>query len=233
MAAFGLTYSTWLGIIWPLLAVSIGFLLVYLIWFVKEDEIQLESIKESIKVSRITRYVVPYVLGIAGVMAGIHFLWCFGLLTLYYMTVTATFDYQKILKYIDWKLLGFIAVIIAMANYTRVYSPIINDTLIKSGLDITTTGGFLLVSLMSFIGSFLLGSSSRFAAITVLLVSIYGIAYLPWFFAVDFCGYILSPMHKCLAIGKGYFKTPLKYYLTVLITWCSIVVLTGGVMLYA
>ena len=233
MAAFGLTYSTWLGIIWPLLAVSIAFILAYLIWFVKEEEIQLEGIKDDIKVSRITRYVVPYVLGIAGVMAGIHFLWCFGLLTLYYMTVTTTFDYQKILKYIDWKLLGFIAIIIVMANIAQRDSHLIYEALKTSGLDITSTGGFLLISLMSFIGSFILGSSSRFAAITVLLVSIYGIAYLPWFFAVDFCGYILSPMHKCLAIGKGYFKTPLKYYLTTLITWCSIVVLTGGVLLYA
>ena len=142
MAAFGLSYSAWLGIIWPLLAVSIAFILAYLIWFVKEDEIKLEGIRDDIKVSRITRYVVPYVLGIAGVMAGIHFLWCFGLLTLYYMTVTATFDYEKILKYIDWKLLGFIAVIIAMANYTRVYSPLIHETLNNSGLDITSTSGF-------------------------------------------------------------------------------------------
>ena len=154
-------------------------------------------------------------------------------LTLYYMTVTTTFDYQKILKYIDWKLLGFIAIIIVMANIAQRDSHLIYEALKTSGLDITSTGGFLLISLMSFIGSFILGSSSRFAAITVLLVSIYGIAYLPWFFAVDFCGYILSPMHKCLAIGKGYFKTPLKYYLTTLITWCSIVVLTGGVLLYA
>ena len=232
MAAFGLTYGAWFGIIWPLLAVSVAFILGYLIFFVKEDGIELDGIKKEIKISRITRYVVPYVLGIAGVMAGIHFLWVFGLLTLYYMSVTGTFDYKKILSYIDWKLLGFIAVIIAMANYARVYSPLIHETLYNSGLDITSPTGFWLISLMSFIGSFILGSSSRFAAITVLLVSVYGLAYLPWFFAVDFCGYILSPMHKCLAIGKGYFKTPLKYYLTTLITWCSMVILIGGVMLW-
>jgi hypothetical protein len=176
---------------------------------------------------------VPYVLGIASVMAGIHFLWVFGLLTLYYMMITGTFDYKKIISYLDFKLLGFIAIIIAMSNYAQLYSPLIHETLYNSGLDITSYTGFVLVSALSFAGAFILGSSSRFAAITVLLVSIYGIEYLPWFFAVDFCGYILSPMHKCLAIGKGYFKTPLKYYLTILITWCSLVMITGGVLLYA
>ncbi len=230
MAAFGLTYGAWFGIIWPLLAVSIAFLLAYLIWFVKEDDIDFYQGGE-VKISRITRYVVPYVLAIAGVMAGFNFLWVFGLLTLYYMSVTGTFDYKKLISYLDWKLLGFVAVIIGMANIVQRDAPLIYEALYSSGIDITSYTGFAIVSALSFLGAFVLGSSSRFGAITVLLTSIYGLEYLPWFFAVDFSGYILSPMHKCLAIGKGYFKTPLKYYLTVLISWCAIVVIAGGLTL--
>jgi hypothetical protein len=52
-----------------------------------------------------------------------------------------------------------------------------------------------------------MGSSSRFAAVTVLLSSIYGIEHLPWFFAVDLAGYLVSPMHKCAAIEMLYFQT--------------------------
>ena len=89
-----------------------------------------------------------------------------------------------------------------------------------------------LITLLSFLGAFALGYSSRFGAITVILTSIYGIEYLPWFFAVDFAGYILSPMHKCVAIGKMYFGTKLSDYAKLLAGWALVLVTTSGVMLY-
>ena len=67
----------------------------------------------------------------------------------------------------------------------------------------------------------------------VILTSLYGLAYLPWFFAVDFAGYILSPMHKCVAIGKMYFGTSLSYYGKLLGGWALLLVAISGVMLYA
>ena len=38
-------------------------------------------------------------------------------------------------------------------------------------------------------------------------------------FAVDFSGYMLSPMHKCVAIGKMYFGTKLSHYVKILGVW--------------
>jgi hypothetical protein len=67
----------------------------------------------------------------------------------------------------------------------------------------------------------------------VILTSLYGIQYLPWFFAVDFAGYILSPMHKCVAIGKMYFGTSLTYYGKLLGGWALLLIALSGVMLYA
>jgi|TARA_X000000950_G_scaffold7111_1_gene7751 hypothetical protein len=229
MAAFGLTYAQFMGIIWPLLAVSVAFILAYLIWGVKESDVELGDCETEIKVSRITRYVFPYIAGVGAIIAGIDFLWAFGSLTVYYMLCTKTFDIPKLIKYVDWKLVAWVAVIIALANFARENTDAIKAYLESTGLDINTTTGFTLLSLLSFGGAFALGSSSRFGALTVLMASIYGIEYLPWFFAVDFVGYLISPMHKCVAIGMLYFGTKLSYYATILGAWGVLVIATAGI----
>jgi len=231
MAAFGLTYAQWFGIIWPLLAVSIAFIIAYLVWGVKESEVELGDCGTEIKVSRITRYVFPYIAGVVAIIAGINFIWAFGTLTLYYMICTQTFNFKKLFGYVDWKLVAWVAAIIVAANYAVQNTEAIKTFLESSGLDIKTTSGFVMLSLASFAGAFALGSSSRFGALTVLMSSIYGIEYLPWFFAVDFVGYLISPMHKCVAIGMLYFGTKLRYYATILGAWGSLVIIAGGLTL--
>lgn len=231
MAAFGLTYTAFIGIIWPLLAVSVAFIVAYLVWGVKESDIELNDCTREIKVSRITRYVLPYIAGVSAIIAGINFLWAFGALTAYYMVVTRTFDIPKLLRFVDWKLIAWVALIIFAANVVRENTEAIKTFLESSGLDINTVSGFVLLSLASFAGAFALGSSSRFGALTVLMASIYGIEYLPWFFAVDFVGYLISPMHKCVAIGMLYFGTKLRYYVTILGAWGGLVILAGGLTL--
>ena len=232
MAAFGLSYGAWIGIIWPLLAVTIAFILAYLIWGVKETDIELKDCETDIKISRITRYVFPYIAGVGAIIAGIDFIWAFGSLTIYYMFCTRTFDLKKLLGYVDWKLVGWVALIIVAANYAVSNTDNIKAFLGNAGLDINTASGFVLLSLFSFAGAFALGSSSRFGAITVLMASIYGIEYLPWFFAVDFVGYLISPMHKCVAIGMLYFGTKLRYYMTILGLWGGSVIATAGLITY-
>ena len=147
------------------------------------------------------------------------------------MIVTKTFDIPKLLKYVDWKLVAWVALIICLANIVRTNTNEIKDFLGNTGLDINTLSGFTILSLLSFAGAFALGSSSRFGAITVILSSIYGIEYLPWFFAVDFVGYLVSPMHKCVAIGMLYFGTKLRYYMAILGGWGGLVILAGGLTL--
>ena len=232
MAAFGLSYGAWIGLIWPLLAVSIVFILAYLIWGVKESDIELKDCETDIKISRITRYVFPYIAGVGAIIAGIDFIWAFGSLTIYYMFCTRTFDLQKLVGYVDWKLIGWVALIIVAANLAVQNTDNIKNFLGSAGLDINTVSGFALLSLFSFAGAFALGSSSRFGAITVLMASIYGLEYLPWFFAVDFVGYLISPMHKCVAIGMLYFGTKLRYYATILGIWGGSVIATAGLITF-
>ena len=222
MAAFGLSYGAFIGLIWPLIAMTFVYTLSYLIFFVKDTDIKLKRGEDEIKISRITRYVFPYILGIAAVISGVNFLFVFSVLTIYYMIVTRTFDFKKLLRYVDWSIVAWVAGSIFLSNIVREHTNEITTFLGTTGLDITTTFGFMAISGLSFIGAFALGSSSRFGAITVLLASIYGIEYLPWFFAVDFAGYILSPMHKCVAIGKLYFGTKLSTYVKILSGWAGV-----------
>ena len=229
MAAFGLSYGAFMSMMWPLLAVSIAFIIAYLVWGVKESDVILEDCKTEIKVSRITRYVFPYIAGVGAIIAGANFLWAFGTLTVYYMFCTRTFDLKKLLGFVDWKLIGWVALIIIAANFARENTEAIKVYLESSGLDINTVSGFILLSLASFAGAFALGSSSRFGALTVIMASIYGIEYLPWFFAVDFVGYLVSPMHKCVAIGMLYFGTKLRYYVTILGIWGGLVISVAGI----
>jgi len=229
MAAFGLSYGAFMSMMWPLLAVSIAFIIAYLVWGVKESDVVLGDCKTEIKVSRITRYVFPYIAGVGAVIAGVNFLWAFGTLTVYYMFCTRTFDLKKLLGFVDWKLIGWVALIIVAANFARENTDAIKAYLENSGLDINTVSGFTLLSLASFAGAFALGSSSRFGALTVIMASIYGIEYLPWFFAVDFVGYLVSPMHKCVAIGMLYFGTKLRYYITILGIWGGLVISVAGI----
>ena len=231
MAAFGLTYAQWIGIIWPLLAITIIFILAYLIFGVKETDVELKDIGEEVKVSRITRYLLPYIFGVAAIIYGIDFLWAFGSLTVYYMVVTKTFDISKLFSYVDWKIIIWVAVIIFAANLARQNTDAIKTFLSDTGMDINTWTGFLYLTAISFAGSFALGSSSRFGALMIIMTSIYGIQYLPWFFAIDFVGYLISPMHKCVTIGMLYFGTKLRYYITILGMWGGLVIATAALTL--
>ena len=233
MAAFGLSYTAFLGIMWPLIAATFAYIIWYLVYMVKDTDIALAETKKKIKVSRITRYVFPYIMGVSAVIAGVNFLWAFGLLTLYYIIVTQTFNWKKLLGYVDWKIIAWVAIIILLANTTRLYTGEIKEFIGSTGIDMNSPVGFGAISLLAFGFAWILGSSSRFGAIMVILTSLYGIQYLPWFFAVDFAGYILSPMHKCVAIGKMYFGTSLTYYGKLLGGWALLLIALSGVMLYA
>lgn len=125
------------------------------------------------------------------------------------------------LTYINWSAILVLAVIIALGNFAKGYTDQIK-AIVESGV-----ANFAVVSALAFGGSLALGSSSRFAAITAICVTVYGIEYLPWFFAIDYAGYMLSPAHKCLTVGKMYFGTPLRDYYKAIGILCGALILTS------
>jgi len=231
MAALGLSYGAVLYNLLPLLIVSLGLVFAYIAFWVKEDDIELNISKEHFKVSQIIRNVFPFVVAIGVAIAGVNPVIVFGILTLYYCTLTLTWDWKKLLSFVDWKLLAWVALIIIVANITRENTDAVKSYLESTMFDINTVTGFITISALSLGSAFLFGSSGRFAAITTILTLVYGIEYFVWFFALDFIGYLVSPMHKCMAIGKLYFDTPWKRYANALGVWASLLVISGGLTL--
>lgn len=231
MAALGIGYGAVLYHLLPLLIVSLGLVFWYIAYRVKEEDIQLNISAGHFKISQILRNVFPFLAAIGIAIAGVHPAIVFGLLVLYYMILTMTWDIKKLFSYVDFKLIAWVAGLIILANITRSYTDDINTYLENSAFDITTVSGFLTISALSLGASFLFGSSSRFAAITTILTLVYGVEYFVWFFALDYVGYLVSPAHKCMAIGKLYFGTPWKKYLSALGLWALLLVGAGGATL--
>ncbi len=122
---------------------------------------------------------------------------------------------------VDWQLIGLLAIIIIFGNFAKQYTDEIKVFTESAGLTL------IQMSVISFVGSFFLGSSSRFSALTVVATSIFGLEYLAWFFALDYAGYILSPVHKCCFIGWRYFNTSIVMYYKALVVMCIVVILSS------
>jgi hypothetical protein len=130
----------------------------------------------------------------------------------------------NIKKYINWNLLLTVFVVIVLSNIISTY----HDYFIGY---ISYYQNLFIVSCLGFLISIALGSSGKFIGITVLLTQLFGIEYFTLFFAVEYAGYLISPVHKCVAIGKMYFGTPIIEYMKVLGGWSILIILFGGLTL--
>jgi len=233
MGALGITYGVLMEQLAPLLIVSVALILGYIFLNVKEDDIVIREQDSEFKMSRMTRGVLPFFFAIGAIVYGMNPAWAFSAVTLYYMFLTMTWDYKKLLSYINWNVIATVAIVIVLANIAKGNTNEIKAFLSGTVFDFSTGWGVLAVSGLGFLGAFFLGSSSRFVAIAVLLASIYGSEYFLWFFAVEFAGYLVSPTHKCAAIGMTYFGTPFKKYVSVLGLWAASIIGTAGVLTFA
>ena len=211
IAAFGLTYAAWLGMIAPLLIVSLLFISWY-IWSQVHDPMFIA----------IGAYIYKSEWMIA----------CFGLLTLYYMFISQQWNMKKLLSYVRWDVLAWVGAVIVLGNYMKSYDSAWQNVLKTSVLDPHTLLGMTIISAIGFTSSFLMGSSGKFIAIAVIMSQVFGVQYFLWFFALDFAGYLLSPMHKCVMIGNRYFGTPIKTYYKALGTWAALLLITAGVLTF-
>ena len=112
----------------------------------------------------------------------------------------------NLLKSIKWDVPLFVGIVIIIGNLFKLYSDNI------TGFFLNYNSSIFFASVIAFVTSFILGSSSKFAGITTLLVSIFGINYLPLLFALGYAGYLISPTHKCLVITKTYFGLDMSFY---------------------
>jgi hypothetical protein len=234
IAAFGLTYAAWMTMIWPLLAVSLAFVIGYIFFMVKEEDIHIEHTGDF-KISAVLRNVVPFfaAIGVYIYNGGENNVFTiFGLLALYYCLITQTWDYKKIFSYINWQVVLTVAAAIILGNYFKSQEAMFKGLITGSALDPTTFVGMLSISAIGFIASFLMGSSGKYVAFAVLMAQVFGVEYFVWFFAVDYAGYLISPTHKCVAVGNRYFGTPLKTYYSALGLWAMLLLGTAALLTF-
>jgi len=231
IAAFGLTYIAFLELIWPLLALSLIYIGAYIYFQVDEKDIAIQP--TSFKMSSLTRNVFPMIIAIATYIAFNNFYLSFGLLALYYMILTSTWNLKKLHVYINWEVILTVGIVIVLGEYFKSYdSEFKNFIQTQSYINPETLVGMLAISVFGFGASFLMGSSSKFVALSVLMTQIFGLQYFLWFFAIDYAGYLLSPTHKCVMVGNRYFGTPYKDYYAVLLGWVLILLLTAGFFVF-
>jgi hypothetical protein len=231
IAVFGVSYMAFLGMIAPLLVVTLLYISWYLWYQIKEEEVAIEP--GNFKVSTVIRNIFPMFVAIGLYIYDKNWMIaCFGLLALYYVFLTQQWNPKKLLEYIKWDVILIVAIVIILGNYFKsqdaAFQSIIKNTLV----DPQTFVGMLMISSIGFIASFFMGSSGKFVAIAVLMAQIFGMEYFLWFFALDYTAYLLSPTHKCVMIGNRYFGTPLKTYYTALGSWGALMLIVAGLFTF-
>jgi hypothetical protein len=231
IAAFGITYTAWLGLVAPLLVVSLLFITWYIWSQVKDEEITITP--GTFKLSAVLRNVVPMFVAVGlYIYNSAWMISCFGFLTLYYIFISQQWNIKKLLSYVRWDVLAWVGAVIALGNYMKSYDAAWQSMLKASVLDPHTFVGMVAISAIGFIASFLMGSSGKFVAIAVLMSQVFGHEYFLWFFALDFAGYLISPTHKCVMIGNRYFGTPVGTYYRALGAWGVLLLATGAIFTF-
>lgn len=218
IAVLGLTYMQFMSYIWPLLLIS-GLYISYYILSLEDDEIDIEVKDGPINWKNIYLVVIPF---LATIMMCVFFTdYYFGFFTGFTLwLVYHSKSWGKLMDYINWELIWIVALVIILGNLVGSYYNVIEGYIKQYN----KPEYILVVSMISFLSSFLLGSSAKYASIVSLLTSVFGMHYFVLFFTLEYSAYLISPSHKCLPIGQKYFHTGFMTYLKALIIWISIMI---------
>ena len=215
MAVLGLSYMTFMSYVWPLLLITALYITFY-IMSLNDDEIDIEVKDEPINKKNMTLVVLPFLSTILISCFTPYYFLAFTVFTFYLISYSNS--WYKLLDYINWELLVIVAFVIILGNIANSNYDYI-ETFIKHYIP---TKNIILVSMIGFVASFLLGSSSKYAGIVSLLTAAFGMKYFVLFFTLEYSAYLISPSHKCLPIGQKYFHTGFMTYLKALIIWIAL-----------
>ena len=218
MAVLGLTYTTFMSYIWPLLLITFLYISYYIL-SLNDDEVDIEVKDDPINWKNIILVVVPFLTTILVSCFTPFYFAAFTTFTFYLIMYSKS--WSKLFNYINWELIWIVALVIILGNIIGSYSNEI-ENYIKL---YNNPKNILFICVISFLASFLLGSSAKYASIVSLLTSVFGMEYFVLFFTLEYSAYLISPSHKCLPIGQKYFHTGFLTYLKALIIWISIMIM--------
>ena len=224
MAGLGLTYPQFLAYTALPLFLYLTFLVVTVFTYIKEEDIAITEPSLSDEELPSVFHILPFFLGIA-LSVVFSPAWVFPFVALYYILLSKT-GLRTLFSFIRWDTLAFVALVIAAANVLKSNSGAIQDLLV---MKTANADDFVIVGaiLGGAAASFLMGSSSKYGGITVLLTVVLGIQYLPLILMADYIGYLLSPVHKCFIIVASYFNTPWVEFYRKIGMLCLLMALAG------
>ena len=234
MAALGLSYTQYMAHTIVPLIITLAFAGTFIFAYVKETDVEIIDSARIISWNRLLK-------GWGPIIATMIFLLTVNtkenpyLLSVWFPSLTCYYSYicndWKWGKYINWQFLGLAVVVLTLSAVMGELSEPVKEYL-KHISTIKIPGALYIASVVGFLASFAMGSSGKYAGLVSILVKGFGIQYLTWFLCVEYSGYIISPMHKCLLIGQQYFGTPLKKYYSILI-WLILALVGWGAITLA
>ena len=200
----GLTYYQFMSYMLIPALIAFIFCMVYIGFFVKQDEINFGPVPLKVDGRAIFSILVLIGVLVAGACQVPMLPLMGGCAVLLMWVNRKKINFKKVHTFLDWKLLLVAVGALLLSSVVGFYSKPILDFVNSHAGQLSLPA----IVCLSFFASFLMGSSAKFAAMTGALCLIYGLQYLPLFYLVDYCGYLVSPSHKCLPIAQQYFKTP-------------------------
>jgi hypothetical protein len=234
MAALGLSYTQYMAHTIVPLIITLAFAGTFIFAYVKETDVEIIDSARIISWNRLLK-------GWGPIIATMIFLLTVNtkenpyLLSVWFPSLTCYYSYicndWKWGKYINWQFLGLAVIVLTLSAVMGELSEPVKEYL-KHVSTIKVPGALYIASIVGFLASFAMGSSGKYAGLVSILVKGFGIQYLTWFLCVEYAGYIISPMHKCLLIGQQYFGTPFRKYYSILI-WLILALVGWGAITLA
>ena len=215
-----ISYSEFLSyMVYPILGYMIFYLL-YIIFFIKETDFKEVIVSNSkINYNSLWDIIILFLsIIIAMVISNEKAMVVIFLIPLIILIIKYKISFKNIILNLDYKFITSIFIILCIGFLIK------NTVILKDILKFISTSSFnlFIIFLICFAFSFLFGSSSRYATIAGNMALLLGIQFFPLLYIVDYCGYILSPVHKCTFFIFSYFKYTVQFILILCILCLSV-----------
>lgn len=211
MSFLKLDYLGFIHLIYPILIFYFVIIMVFIsIIDMSKFEIVMKKDSEDLKPSW---YPLPLVVSIILLIVGVQPYFTFTATSLLYLKLCKV-RFIDSWKLIDWKLILYLIIIVSATMY---FKHLIAIELLLRSIDTT-----ILLLMLAWIITFILGSSAKYAAITIVLSSLLGSRYFVLLFVFEYTAYFLSPFHHCIMMTKRFFNITWGYLYLYLVSFCLI-----------
>jgi len=228
MGILNLSYREILGYtIIPLISYITCFIL-YIIFFIKEEDFKNVEVVEENKlniesIKDIFNMLLTIVISV--IVSNEIFMVLIFFHLFMFLKYKYNIPFKDILIKLDYKFILSIFIILLIGFIIK------NNIIISKEYLLTiTNNNMFMIFFYCFIFSFILGSSARFSTIASTVTLALGMQYFTLLYIIDYCGYLLSPIHKCTYYILSFFNFNFRFYIYLIIQ--SLIVFIPALILF-